>query len=198
MPTGYTNKIIEGCTFERFVWTCARAFGANVEMRDSSSDAKIVKYKVGSYHSVELKRAKKELAKFKKMTTEQIKKQCELENNKILTDYERNKTAEKLLLAKYEIMLERVQKWNPPSTEHNKLKDFMTDQIQDSIKFDCSMDDYLMPPQKMTPEKWINERIESAQQNIDYHTKEYREECERVKGRNNWNKLLEESVPQPK
>jgi len=38
MPTGYTNCIKDGVTFEQFVWKCARAMGALVMMRDEPSN----------------------------------------------------------------------------------------------------------------------------------------------------------------
>ena len=41
MPSGYTNKIKDDISFEEFALSCARAFGACVEMRDDPGDAKI-------------------------------------------------------------------------------------------------------------------------------------------------------------
>jgi hypothetical protein len=34
MPTGYTDKIKDGISFEEFVLSCARQFGACISMRD--------------------------------------------------------------------------------------------------------------------------------------------------------------------
>lgn len=202
MSTGYTNKISEGCTFEEFVWSCARAMGANVMMRDDPMNAKIRKYKVSSYHLKELKKAKQKLTKLHTMSLDQIEKCCEKHNRTLIAIDKRRKTTVKSLHTKYEAMLEKVTKWNPPSPDHKPFKDFMISQIEDSIKFDCSIDtdDDTEPDQKLTltPREWIARQIESAQWDIDYHTKEYAKECERTNGRNKWNSQLAKSVPQPK
>ncbi|VTR91619.1 unnamed protein product [Gemmata massiliana] len=34
-------------------------------------------------------------------------------------------------------MLEHVRAWEPPSTDHENLKQFMIDQLRESIDFDC-------------------------------------------------------------
>ena len=55
MPTGYTAKIADGQTFEEFILSCARAFGALVEMRDEPADAPIPEeFKPSAYHTTQI------------------------------------------------------------------------------------------------------------------------------------------------
>jgi len=62
MPTGYTNCIKDGVTFEQFVWKCARAMGALVMMRDEPSNAPIpVKFEPSNYYAEEVAKAKAKL-----------------------------------------------------------------------------------------------------------------------------------------
>ena len=71
MPTGYTAMLTEEkeITFEDFALKCARAFGALIEMRDESLDAKIPEeFKVTEYHTVELNRAIEKLNDVYKIT----------------------------------------------------------------------------------------------------------------------------------
>lgn len=35
-------------------------------------------------------------------------------------------------------MLDQVQLWQPPTDDHMGLKEFMIQQIEESIKFDCA------------------------------------------------------------
>lgn len=37
MPTGYTDAIKDGISFNQFILSCARAFGALITMRDEPS-----------------------------------------------------------------------------------------------------------------------------------------------------------------
>ena len=59
MPTGYTSKIADGIGFKDFALSCARAFGACIEMRDDPSDKPIPnEFKPNDYHKKRMAAAK--------------------------------------------------------------------------------------------------------------------------------------------
>ena len=95
----------------------------------------------------------------------------------------------------YEAMLRKVRAWQPPTSDHQGLKDFMIEQITGSIDFDCDtkywIDDF---PQPKTGAGWLGEKRKKAMGDLSYHSSEHSKEVSRVDGRNAWIKALKESL----
>ena len=196
MPTGYTAALIEDkeMCFEDFTLRCARAFGALIEMRDEPMDAKIPdEFKVSEYHTVELEKAMQRLNEFKSFTPEDYKKKAREKFEQDVIDYERRLEKNKFTQQRYSDMLIKVNNWKEPSAEHEGLKKFMIEQIESSIKFDVYEPD---KPVILTGGEWANKELSSITWNIEYHTKSYQEEVERVASRNRWVKQLRDSLSQ--
>jgi hypothetical protein len=70
----------------------------------------------------------------------------------------------------------------------------MVEQIEGSIKFDCSPHSL---PEPVRPQFWHEQAIAAAKSSIAYYAKSNQEELERTKGRNDWVKALSASVPMP-
>jgi hypothetical protein len=194
MPTGYTADIEKGISFEKFALNCARAFGALIEMRDDPMDAQIPKsFKPSTYHQERLAEAKRELEKIKKMTPKEADAEAKSYYEKELASHQKNLAAKRATKDKYQKMLEQVQSWTPPSPDHEELKTFMLEQIYQSIDFDCS-EKYMDAPKKISGKEWKSIHLDSAKRDIEYHTKGWAEEVERVESRNKWIKQLRESL----
>ncbi len=194
MPTGYTSKIKDGITFNKFIWQCARAFGALVEMRDDPFDAEIPeKLKLSSYHQNALNKAIKERDKYFKMTVTEAAIEVDNYITEETANYYKRVADNKDLIVKYNTMLEQAKQWQAPSEDHIELKKFMIQQINESIKYDCN-DDYYKLPEAITAEKWIDNRYEEALKDITYHSKGLQEDIERTNGRNLWLQQLRESL----
>lgn len=198
MPTGYTSKIADGQTFEEFILSCARAFGALVTMRDEPDDAPIPdEFKPSAYHTTQMGVARAKMEEIRTMrlsTGERMAKQAfEAE-----TEYNEKRIREaRELQSKYEAVLERVREWAPPTPDHVGLKDFMIKQITDSIDWDCtSTIDYHSKnvPVLLTGEQWMAKTAEEAQRSLDYHRRELLKEVERVDSRNAWVRALRDSL----
>jgi hypothetical protein len=196
MPTGYTADIEKGITFQQFALNCARAFGACVTMREDPSDKPIPnEFKPSDYHKKQLAKAERELRKIQTISPEEASRQAE-------TSYQNSKRANDgyiknciNLRAKYNAMLTQVRAWNPPSKNHSEFKQFMIQQIESSIRFDCGTDYHIQnAPKLMSGKKWRQEQIRGLHQDIEYHTKETHKETERTNGRNLWIKQLRESL----
>lgn len=194
MPTGYTDSIKDGISFEQFAWNCARAFGALIMMRDEPAGAPIPEFEPSDYSAGELKKAQARLADLKAMTPQQAELRCLAEYDaqcKQVAEWNKSKAE---LRRKYETMLEKVRAWNPPTPDHAGLKEFMEEQIVSSIKFDCSE---FPAPELVRGKFWLEHRIQKAQDDIAYHAKSYAEEVERTNGRNKWVRDLNASIPMP-
>ncbi len=196
MPTGYTYNIIDGISFDTFALNCARAFGVCVELRDEPAGGEIIpEVFVPSTHNLDAaNKAKEEFINISNMTYLELKEKCDLEyeeseKNRIGWLNKRNTQ-----LSAYEKMLEEVFSWNPPTPEHNELKNFMIKQIEDSIKFDCNINYYNTPTERQTPDEWLSERKSMLEQNIKYHLNAYNQEVERTNKKNAWISALRESL----
>lgn len=143
MPTGYTAPLYEGkeMTFEQFALRCARNFGALIRMRDEPFDAPIPEeFPVDEYYQKNYEQAKAAYEKFKQHppTDEELEeayaKYVQKETNHAKKANERAAFRRQ----RYEAMLSKVMEWEPPTEEHVNLKNFMVEQLEDSIDFDCS------------------------------------------------------------
>lgn len=192
MPTGYTADIENGISFEKFILSCARNFGALIMMRDEPNDAPIPdEFKPSDYYIEALKKSNEEFDFLSSLTDNQIKEYSESEYNKSVKDWQKREDEKLLLKNKYNEMLEKAIGWQPPTKDHEGLKEFMISQITKSIEWDCAEYDR---PEKLTPKQWINERLKNVRWQIDYQTKENEAEIKRSEGRTEWVRKLKESV----
>lgn len=198
MPSGYTAAIADGITFKDFLMSCARAFGATITMRDDPADAPIPdEFQPSEWNKEQLEKAKANLAEIEALTDEQCAARLEKEKADSREYHAAELAKDSGLRQKYDTMLAQVQAWTPPSPEHEGIKKFMVDQIQDSIRFDCGStyhQDAMEALERLTPEAWRAKQIEDAKWSIDYHAKQWDEEVARVAQRNRWIRQLRESI----
>lgn len=196
MPTVYTAAIADGIDFEQFVMRCARAMGACILMRDDPMDAPIPeRFEPSDYHARKLEEASAALAKLRVMSCDETEVAAQeafaAETNSNTEAIARNRE----LRGKYEAMLTQVQAWAPPTPDHEGFKRFMTEQLTESIRFDCNEDYYQeRKPKLKTGEQWRVEQIAAALRDVDYHTRERDEEVARTESRNQWIAALRGSL----
>ena len=196
MPTGYTADIEKGITFNQYALSCARAFGACVTMRDDSSDTPIPEeFQPSDWNKKELAKAKAKLSSLNRTSVEESSQLAISEYETEMKRQEASIKKDRKLMAKYMAMLEAVNQWQPPTQEHIEFKTFMADQIERSLKFD-GMEEYYNehPPKLLSGEEWLTQKKAEAIRNIEYHTKEYQAEIDRVNIRNAWIKALRDSL----
>ena len=191
MPTGYTSDVKDGKIndFKTFALRCARAFGALVEMRDDSLDASIRENKISPYYEENLIRSKQEynnvvhwsfenaLLAQQDEIRQQEKEQSEIRNKMFLTRQ------------RYNEMLSKVKEWDPPTSEHFGLKNFMINQLEESIKSDCDPSIYEIET-FLSPEEYKHNKLQRIYSDIVYYENKKKEEEERVTERNKWIKDL--------
>jgi hypothetical protein len=193
MPTGYTADIEKGITFQQFAMNCAHAFGALITMRDEPIDSPIPEFKVEQYHYDWIERAKADLAKIEAMTKEDCRAAAKKEYDDALAYQVESKKEREDLRQKYESMLVEARAWVPPSPEHEGLKKFMIEQIEQSIEWDCA--DYERDVPKLVPaDQWHLGALAAARETVARYEKSLAEEIERVNKRNLWVRQLKESL----
>ena len=196
MPTGYTNIVAdnEDFTFPEFAMRCARNFGALIMMRDEPLNAPIPEKFEPNHYKKEYEKAKAAYENFiaNPPTDEDLEKQY---NEYVATETERFKamSADKnVKRRRYNAMLIKVLKWQPPTPEHEGLKQFMIDQLHDSIEWDCSEYRPLITDKDIYIAR--HRSGEYLKEELDFYSKRWHEEVERTNSRNKWLKDLRESL----
>lgn len=196
MPTGYTAPIKDGITFTEFAMNCARAMGACVMLRDEPGGGEKIpdKFEPSSFYLNRMVEAEQQLERLKAISLED----AEAEAKKAHEDSEarRIKNLEDCiqLREKYRSMLEAVNDWEPPTKEHQGLKNFMQQQIVDSISFDCNEEFYSEPHIQLSGKQWLDNQLDAARQEIARSSKKHAEEVHRTNQRNEWISSLRKSL----
>jgi hypothetical protein len=196
MPTGYTANLYKGkdVSFPEFVMRCARTFGALVTMRDEPIDAPIPEeFKPSNYHIEQLEKARQRLAEVESWDDAEAEAEAEKAYREALRYRQDTLSRNAAIRQRYENMLARVKEWAPPTPDHRELKNFMIQQLESSIDFDCKYDPG--EPQRLSGPEYKAQQIANAQRDIDYHTKEHAKEVERAKQRTDWIRALRGSLP---
>lgn len=196
MPTGYTAGVKDGSVtdFREFVLQCARAFGATITMRDDPMDAPIPDaFEPSDYHAKALAEAQAQLTRVTAMTDRDVAREADSEYEKASEGWRKHQQEQRAERERYERMLAAATAWQPPTPEHQGLKDFMCSQLTESIKFDCG-GDWWKEPVRQTEAQWRSAALERAQHNVAYHGKEHAAEVERAKTRTEWVRALRASL----
>lgn len=193
MPTGYTAPIYEGekdFTFEKFAMRCARYFGACISMREEPLDAEIdfdKHFQPSDYYKKKLERVEKAYKEFllNPPTVDKLSKEYDEMMEKELQECIVREEENKQRKARYLDMLSQAQEWMPPTPEHNNLKDFMVQQLEDSLKFDCRL---TTPHIEETREGYIKYYMSSERftEEIDYCRSQYEKEVKMCNERKKW------------
>lgn len=197
MPTGYTSITDKDTTFKKFVLTCARAFGVCVEMRDEPIDKPPQKIKPIKYYLKQIKKNKAKLAKLNKMSLKSAEKEAAKEHCKNLKYYQQALEENIEKLAFYNKMLDRAKAYVPPTKEHQRLKDFMIEQLESSIEYDNRKEYYqneISKSVQLTAKEWLEKCKTKLISDIEYNTKQNQIEIERANRNNKWIEELYKSL----
>lgn len=198
MPTGYTGKLYSGepQTFEEFTLSCARAFGALVHMRDDPADAPIPeRFEPGRYYAESLDRDRTALRDISKLSEAECFDRSRREYDDEIAARAKQKAEAAVLRKSYEAMLAKVKAWHPPTSEHAGLKDFMIQQLTESIKWDCDQSYYERnPPVLLSGADWKRQKVASLSKSIGLSAEEHELEVSRAAQRTRWVADLRKSL----
>lgn len=196
MPTGYTASVGDGkvTEFRTFALNCARAFGACIMQRDDNSTDLPKHREMSWYNAQQLDMARTRLGHLESLTPDEAAAEYDAtvaDARKARDQYEERKRETE---GRYRAMLAQVAEWAPPTADHRELKAFMAEQLNGSIKFDCTTYPELYRTED-TVDEWLSEQKAKAQRDIEYHKKGHAEEEERVRTANQWIDALYASLP---
>lgn len=202
MPTGYTSYIKDGkiTSGKEFLKLCIRAFGIAVDLKDESLDVPTPNhFEPHPYYEKAYKDSLVSREKAYSMTLEEVKKD-------IISKYNDNKgRAEKILEEykdedeKYLKVREEVEKWTPPTPEHEDLKKFCLEQIDMSLNTAlyewCEKDiNKELDTSDDTVKKYIDILRDNADEKLKRAYKNWQEELRRVEEKNLWMKQFLDSL----
>ena len=196
MPTGYTAPVADGTVtkFPEFAMRCARAFGALVEMRDEAMGAPIPeKLPVSSYHQTAANESRDRLKELRAMSEATANKRAAALFLQSMDEYERSKKERIATVRRYNDMLNRVRAWRPPSKDHQGLKEFMVEQLTESLRYE-GLPDESWKPKHQTGAAWLEEELDRTLKNIAYHEEQHAQDVKRAAERTEWVQQLRESL----
>lgn len=196
MPTGYTAPIRDGMTFEAFVMNCARAFGALIELRDDMTAPIPDAFQPSEYHATALEQAKKDLAVLDTMTVAEARRRAVQECSDAKDAARESVAKQEADRAKYDAMLVSVRAWTPPTKNHEGLKTFMVQQIEESIKFDCesSWAAQELRREPLSGAAWKEQKREQLTRDVAYHQEHHEDDVRRAAERTAWVRALRDSL----
>lgn len=200
-PTGYTAAVQDGTVtdFKEFALTCARAMGACIMQRDDDLDEKPKLVEPSDYYDKALRDAENKLRALVKTSSTVLRKKLLLEAKNRIESSKKTIREQDEQKKRYDKMLVKVYNYTPPSPDHKNFKQFMIEQLKDSIKFDCGGDYYEENLEREIKEydSLVNSDLAFLQQkkkelaksflrDIEYYTKKRDEEIKRTNERNRW------------
>jgi hypothetical protein len=199
MPTGYTADLYDGkdVSFRDFVLRCSRAMGAAVMLRDDGPEVVPTPENVSpntSYTQRRLAEAKGEFEKWKNLVGPGLLAETESFNAKQRQARKGDEEKRERIANAYTSMIEQVEAWDPPTPDHEPLKEFMLQQLRNSLKFDASPTDPKWYAE-YTPQDLRDLRIGNLTQEIERLERDGVQEREREASRIQWVEDLYASLP---
>ena len=203
MPTGYTAYILddEVTTGKDFLKLCTRAFGVAINQRDEPLNVPTnEKQEVNNYYRNRMSEAITNLNNIFEMNYDQMTFAMTQEHHekvKHATETVRRLEDENIKLIKVK---DEVEKWKPPTEEHQNLKKFALEQIDMSMNSDGLVDAYIEDMNKVLDTsqeavlEWYDEKLEDAIDELNNAYKWYKEEYKRIDSRNQWMKEFLDSL----
>lgn len=194
MPTGYTAGVTDSTTLTEFAWTCARAMGALVMMRDEPTGAPIPQeFAPSAFYLERMDEARARLASVREWTDHDAVADmtAEIDRDKRVVMDLNAEAIEKTNA--YNKLLSKVIEWEPPTSDHVGLQDFMIQQLTTSRDHDGHQ--FETRVKVVSPQQWKAQQLAKAEEDYQYAEREWNAEVHRTQERNEWLKALRENLP---
>lgn len=197
MPTGYTAPVQSGktTTLRQFALECSRAFGALITLKDDMDKPIPQQFTPDTkYYDEQIAASQELLVKLPKLSLKECDARAEEKFLAAMQGYNERAVEKSLEKQRYEEMLFRAERWIVPE-DLQTLKEFMIEQLRESLRFDCGGNYNPEPPVRLTGERWREKELERVSRDFSYYTVEREKEAQRVAGRNAWLQQLWKALP---
>jgi hypothetical protein len=202
VPTGYTAYIKDGdiTTGKDFLKLCLRNFGIAINMRDEPLSKPVpTQFEPNSYYKKDYEKTVEIRNKYRQMTFDEAKKELIDKHKK---DMESAKKSLDEFIAEdeqYMKVRDEIEKWIPPTSEHENVKKFALNQIDISLNTDmreyCNKE--LKKDLDISDEAvhlYMNEINEFYENSVTRAYKDWQEELKRTADKNMWMKQFLDSL----
>ena len=193
MPTVITAGVLQGGDFETFAMNCLRYTWATIHMREEPLDAPYRPYQTSDHLPKALEEAKAMLVELEALTPEERIAKALLaykEKRAFLRKVIKRRKDDR---AKLEAMLQQVEAFVPPTFDHESFKQLMVKQLRLTMETDgdtsyCEWElkGLKKPVSSADGDAWFEAQRTCIQNNIAYHTEEWRKMLEHGQKANAW------------
>ena len=194
MPTGYTSYIQDGdiTTGKDFLKLCTRNFGIAMDMRDEPLSVPVpTHFEPNPYYKKDYDKTVEVRNKYKQMTFDEAKQ--EMINNHKKSVESAKKALGKYISEdeKYMKVRSEIEKWIPPTSEHENLKKFALEQID--VSLNTSVREYCN--EELNKEldigdeavyTYMNDINEFYEKDVERAYRRWQEELKRTAEKNMW------------
>jgi len=202
MSSGYTNGIINGTikSFKEFALKCSEAF--LIQFREGATE--YTPSVPSDYHPNQMKLIKERVAELNQTSNIELiaikvaasEKSIAFEEENLTKAIEKRKGIDKIL--------EDAKNFNPPTDKHQEFKDFMVNQLVQTINFDSDIEyktkrierlkKLLGDLKELTPFSIRAGKLNRLNEDYKYHEKQYKKEVQACENSNRWYKELVTSL----
>lgn len=195
MPTGYTAAVIDGEITElnEFILSCSRAFDIRFK-ENMDGDTKILPSReIPDRYEREVEEARKELEEARNLSDSEAYELAKQDFAEQCRHWDEHKKQKAENLDRLQYMLDQVKQWIPPTSQHEGIKNFMIQQLEDTIEHDGTPYDFLVPTQQ-TPVEYKRNLIKDKERWLEIKQESLDRERSNAEQRHFWWKNLFESL----
>lgn len=203
MPTGYTSYINDGkiTNGADFLKLCTRAFGVAVDLKDESLFVPTPEhFEPDPYYKESYEKAVNKRDKYRKMTLNEARQDFinqAIENINSAREHLKNIIEEN---DKYQAVKDEIMDWIPPTSEHEKLKEYAINQLDismnsaDTIKYYEEESDKMIDDNEKAVTEYLDRKRKMTEGNVVRSYKKWQENIKETEEKNLWMKQFLDSL----
>lgn len=189
MSTGYTSYIYDGkiTNGANFLKLCTRAFGIAVDIKDENLSVVTPNhFEPDPFYEEMYKKAVSKRNKYKRMTIDEARQEFVEKEIKSLNSSKEYLSKMIEENDRYRSVRIEVKKWIPPTSKHEKLKEFALNQLNISMNSKDSLEFFRTGSDK---------KIDDSEENIINYLYEMQETCEKevIRSYKKWQENIKET-----
>jgi hypothetical protein len=185
MPTGYTSIIEErdDVTFQEFAMRCAREMMPCISLREEPLDAHIpAKLVPSAYYADRVSELEKKIETLLNTDLDSAQQMLNRTHESAVEWTQKYNISVARKRAKLAAMREETAAWVPPTNDHENLKKFMLDQLDQELAL-CGD---LVAPEKPKLGTYLEQQLQDARERLESAKKDLAAEEERFAWNNRW------------
>jgi hypothetical protein len=200
MPSAFTADIYDGkdVSFRDFALRCTRLMAITIHMRDmdlSHIPSPVIEPDLWYFKAWQ--EAEAEYAEVKKLTLADAEARSLEEHRK--TEQERLRMLETALARheRFSALRAKVWNWAPPTPNHDRFKEAMLEQIDDTCRFSCdaeAIERLRKPTEPTAPDEWLHIIVEMREVAVRNAKQRWEDEQNRAKEKTEWLTALYKSL----